>query len=147
MVPIRLRHSLLRNLILAFRSLDQMVFSLGLIAAVYWFSATYQPDAALLMTACGWGGMTAMSLTTAPAVAVITPEQFAQVAAKLERWRYRYCPHDASWVAPLPRWLRWNSAKVQGEPAGDMVRLTGPRLFLKRLLPLSDTGFFVSPLW
>lgn len=147
-VVIRLQHSFARNLLLPWHGVDQAVFSLVLIGVVFAVLHRLDPGFAIIATASAWAGIVGMLLVTAPAVAMITPAQYAEVVASLNRHGFTHRAATGSWYAPLSRWLRWQAASVTGNPIGDdLVELKGPRLFLKNLLPLSNSRLFVTPLW
>ena len=94
------------------------------------------PDFALIGTIAGWGGVLGASIIGATAVARITSAQYADVIAELQRRRFVHEAASDSWVAPLPRWLRWHHARVSITRTGNgRIDLKGPRVFLKSLLP------------
>lgn len=89
-----------------------------------------------------------MSLTTAPAAVVLTQTQFLEVLKKLSSMGFVHDETAKTWTAPLPRWLRWKHAYVSHEEAENgCIRLKGPRLFLRNLLPLAEDRLFITPLW
>ncbi len=145
---IRLEHSLIRNLLFPIYGRDQAVFILVLVPIFYLTLYHFNPGFALIGTIAGWGGGVGASIIGAPAVVRITAAQHAGVIAELQRRRFVHELASDSWVAPLPRWLRWHHARVSHIRTDDgLIDLKGPRVILKNLVPLSDTRLFVTPLW
>lgn len=145
---IRLQHSLLRNLLFPVYGGDQAAFIIIIFVAVYFGLYRFDPEFAFIGTVAAWGGVLGASLMAAPAVATITSAQHDNVLAGLKRRRFVHDIESDTWVAPLPRWLRWHHARVSSVDIGSgLTDLMGPRVVLRNLLPLSETRLLVTAWW
>ena len=114
-------------------STDQLIFTTGLLGAIYGLTTLVEPDAAAIITMFAAIGGLAANYASRPAYLRLNGDRVSSVEEALHAINYLYVTERDHWVPPIPRWLRWSYNFVKIEKRDTATRVYGPANLLRYL--------------
>lgn len=145
---LKMKRPILVTMAIPWSGWDQAIFTIIMMACLAIFVNWIAPELTLSLIVGAWGGVIGNALITAPAEIELDIHEKVAAIDKLVASKYVFEESDNSWTAPLPSWLRWNYAKIDFREIGDLrFIMSGPRIMIRQLIPLSKNRFFGPQLW